>query len=95
MREDILLDENFDLLEDGDEWVEGDSEDTDVQLILLANKGENKEFPFIGFGANKRLKGKLELAKFQREMENELELDGFIKPTITFGNNPLDFKIEV
>lgn len=95
MREDILLDENFDLLEEDNEWVEGESEDVDVQLILLANKGENREFPFIGFGANKRLKGKFDKVKFVREMEIELERDGFVKPKITLGNTIVDFKIEV
>lgn len=95
MREDILLDQDFDLLEDGDEWVEGDSEDTDVELIMLANKGENREFPFVGFGANKKLKGKFDAVKIAREIEVELELDGFVKPQIIIGDSMKDFKIIV
>jgi hypothetical protein len=95
MREDILLDENYDLLEDGDEWLEGESDDLDVELIMLANKGENREFPFIGFGANKKLKGKFDKVKITREIEVELELDGFVKPQIIIGETMNDFKIIV
>lgn len=93
-RIDIALDENFDLLEDGDEWLEEESEDTDVQLILLANKGENREFPFCGWGANKKMNGRFDKVKLQREMEVELEMDGF-KPNVEIGDTLNDLTITV
>ncbi len=95
MRTDYLLDDDFDLIADGDEWAEGESTEQEVQLIVLCNKGENTEFPTIGFGAAKRLKQRVNETKFLRELEVELEADGFEDPTIDVSNGIDNLYIEV
>lgn len=94
MRHDVLLDENYDLSEEGDEWVEGESSDTDVELILLTERGENREFPFLGFGAENRVKTKANPVQFAREMQVQLEADGF-EPVIEVGVDIKNFKVSI
>lgn len=94
-RTDVLLDENFDLIDKGFEWDEGESDQQHVELLLLLNKGELKEFPFVGFGAEKRLKSVADKARFVRELKLELENDGYVNATITVPDNITDFKIEL
>lgn len=93
MRNDVLLNEDYDIIDDGEEWLEGESEDTDVELILLCSKGENREFVAIGFGINNQLKKRIEPQQFYRDMEVELENDGFAKAQIIEGDTLGDFKI--
>ena len=85
MRDDILLDDAGDLLEDGDEWVEGESDEIDVQLIFLSELGGNREFPYAGFGAWTRLKSRTSEQLFIRDLTVALENDGF-DPTIDVSN---------
>lgn len=94
-RIDMLLDDNYDIIDDGEEWVEGESEDTDVELIFLATKGENREFPFCGFEATKKLKKKFDEESEKRALKIELEQDGFMNPIIEFGSSIMDIKITV
>lgn len=95
MNNDILLDDNHDLVEDGNEWVEGDSDQHDIDLLILLQKGELKQFPFVGFGIERRLKAVADKQKFIRELKVELENDGFKNPVITVNNDLSDFKITI
>lgn len=96
-RTDILLDYELDLQEDPDtlDWVEDISDDQHVQLMVITEKGENREFPFAGFGAKNRLKGKFDKEKILRDLDVELELDGYTDATVELGNNILDLTITV
>lgn len=89
-----MLDDNNDLIDLGDEWSEGESSEDDVNLIVIAEKGDNREFPFSGFGIQNRLKARVDTVRFERELKVELENDGFV-PKITVGEKFSDFKIEV
>ena len=52
MPTDILLDDGFDLkIEDGD-IVFGEATKQNQQLLLLIEKGENRQFPTTGVGLN-------------------------------------------
>lgn len=93
MNNDVLLDENYDLAEAGDEWLEGDSDAQDVELLVLLQKGENTEFPFVGFGIERRLKAVADRPRFIRELKVELENDGFTNAQISVSNDLSDFKI--
>jgi len=95
MNDDILLDENYDLAEDGDEWAEGESDQQDVELLVLLEKGENHEFPYMGFGIERRLKAVKDLPRFKRELKVELENDGFTSPEIIVNDNLSEFKINI
>lgn len=95
MRNDTLLDENFDLIDNGTEWEEGDSDQQHVQLLVLLNKGELKEFPFVGFGAERRLKAVFDKNRITRDLRVELENDGYTGAVIDTGNKLEDLKIEI
>lgn len=95
MRTDILLNDEFDLIDNGEEWAEGESDEQHVQLLTFLQKGELKEFPFVGFGIQRRLKGVPDKARFIRELKVELENDGYSNPTITVTDDISDFKIEL
>jgi len=95
MRTDILLSEDFDLQEQGGEWIEGESDEQHVELLVLFQKGELKEFPFVGFGAQTRLKGVLKKQKFIRDLKVELQADGYSNPSILLTDDLSDFRIEI
>ncbi len=93
-RTDILLDDNFDIIDDGEEWVEGDSDQQHVDLLLLLQKGEIKEFPHMGFGIEGRLNARYDAQSFLRPLEIELESDGY-SPEIELGETIKDLKISI
>jgi hypothetical protein len=95
MRTDILLDETFDLIDEGDEWAEGESDQQHVELLTLTNKGELKEFPFVGFGAKARLNGVANINRFTRELKVELENDDYSNPTLIINNDLSQFKVSI
>lgn len=94
-REDVLLDNDFDLIEEGNEWKEGESSETDVELMLYTDQGENAEFPFMGYGIFRRLKARENIVKNKRELEIMMELDGFENATINMNDGLKNLKIEL
>ncbi|MOA24163.1 hypothetical protein D3C78_1448320 [compost metagenome] len=95
MRTDFLLDDDFDLIDDGDEWLEGESDQQHVELLVLFEKGQLREFPFVGFGIERRLKSVADPKRFNRELKVELENDGYNSANIIVNDNLSDFKIEL
>ncbi len=96
MRTDILLNEDtFDLVDLGEEWDEGESDEQHVELLVMLQKGELKEFPFVGFGIETKLKGIINKQKFIRDLKIELENDGYSNPSIIVTEDISDFRIEI
>ena len=95
MRTDILLDDNFDLIDNGDEWAEGDSDDQHGVLLTITEKCEFKEFPFVGFGIQRRLKGVADRKRFIRELKVELESDGYENTDLIVNSVLSEFKAEI
>jgi len=95
MRTDILLDDDFDLQEQGGEWLEGESDEQHVELLVMLQKGELKEFPFVGFGIETKLKGIINKQKFIRDLKVELDNDGYTNPSIIVTEDISDFRIEI
>lgn len=80
---DLLLDENGDLLiKDGD-FVIGESDNQHQLDILLAEKGEFKEFPELGVGIQEMLSDD-EFVEFLIEAKKNLEYDGMDINNIEF-----------
>lgn len=94
-RTDILLDDEFDIIDKGDEWAEGESDDQHVQLILLTNKGEIREFPHCGFGIEQKLRQRTNAQQFLRGVEIELDNDGYTDAKIITGKTIGDFKVQL
>ena len=95
MQTDVLLDNDFDLTEDGNEWEEGECDQANVEMITLLNKGELREFPFMGFGIERRLKSVADKKSFIRDLKVEIERDGYISPDITASNSLSELKVEI
>ncbi len=96
-RTDLLLDDDFDLVEDPLtlDFVEDVSDDQHVQLLLISQKGENREFPFSGFNAISKLKARFDRTAILRDIEVELENDGYAEAEISLGEEIFDLQIIV
>ena len=67
-----------------------------VKIIVIAQKGEFKEFPTLGFGIDNYLKANVQDIKqrFIAEMTKELKSDG-MNAKVTVGNKLSDFSVEI
>lgn len=74
---DILLNSSYDLQIANGDFVIGDSEAQHVELILLANKGDFRQFPFLGVGLKKYINSPGAGNELGREVGIQLELDGY------------------
>lgn len=102
MRQDVLLDEDGDLLDDGNgDFATGESVDDEVESLVLSSKGNWKEFPMAGFNIirfiNKSAAGTPKLSsrqKFVADLRQELDMDGLQSATITVEKDLSNFKID-
>ena len=95
MRNDILLGDDFDLVDEGDEWKTGVSDEQHVQLLLLTNKGEIREFGHVGFGIERRLRERTDPQRFLRGIDITLDNDGYTNAKVITGKTVGDFKVEI
>lgn len=94
-RNDFLLDDDLELVEAAGDFKEGDSTQTDVQIITLLQKGELRYAPWLGYGIRKRLRAVQNINKNTRELKVELENDGFTNPEVDLQNGFENLKIYV
>lgn len=83
---DILLDNTGDLAIVNGDLVLGYSDNTHQEHILLANKGEYKEFPELGVGLNRMLSDD-DYIPFLIDAKKNLEYDGMKINNIKFEEN--------
>jgi hypothetical protein len=83
---DILLDNTGDLAMQNGDFVLGFSDNTHQEHILIAAKGEFKEFPELGVGLNKMLSDD-DYTSFLIEAKKNLEYDGMKINNIKFEEN--------
>jgi hypothetical protein len=83
---DILLDNTGDLEVLNGDLVLGYSDNTHQEHILMATKGEFKEFPEIGVGLNRML-GDDDYISFLIDAKKNLEYDGMKINNIKFEEN--------
>ena len=96
MRTDILLDDDFDLIDEGTEWAEDESDEQHVQLLIMLGKGDIKQYPFACFGANAWLKKRVaNLKQVERALDIELEIDGYPNAEIDLSNGLQGLKITI
>lgn len=94
-RTDILLDADFDIVDEGIEWKEGESDEQHVELLLLCNKGEIREFAHVGFGIERKMRQRTGAQEFLRGLDVELDNDGYTNAKIVTGKNVGDLKIYI
>lgn len=74
---DILLDDDGDLLVVNGDFSFGPSDQQHCAIIFEAHKGEIRENPLLGFGANAYLKTNRTNPKIKRDLRVELNRDGY------------------
>ncbi len=72
---DILLDQDFTLLIEGIDFKLCDGNHQNQGLILLANKGEFRQFPFMGVGLLQYLHDE-RVGELKGDLTEQLQLDG-------------------
>lgn len=84
MAKDFLL-KDFDLqIVDGD-FVVGDCDQQNVELVLLARPGDYKQSPFLGVGIEDYVNAPTSpriLEALERNIKLQLESDGAIRPRV-------------
>ncbi len=77
-RSDFLLDDDNNFSTADGDFVTGNSEDQDVEMLLQIQKGELKESPTIGVGLSRFLKKQnTSLAQIKREIKVGLMADNY------------------
>ncbi len=90
--QDILLDENYDLMIENDDFVLGESTRQHQGLILMANKGEFRQHPFTGVGLRLFVEDD-RLGAMRVELTKQLELDGMtVQRVNVFSNGQLEIR---
>lgn len=90
---DILLDTvDFDvLIQDGD-FVAGESTQQHQALLLLIEKGELREFPTRGIGAQTWINDDSQAGDFNAAVKKEFETDGM--RVLSLKGSPINLKVE-
>ncbi len=91
---DILLKDN-DLSIIGGDFEVGQSDQQNIELIIESMPGEFKQFPMLGFGAVKYLKGDFDANDFKRDLKIQLEYDNYNDVNIEFSENFNSLKIDI
>ena len=76
---DFKLNDDMDLeIKDGD-FMTGDTDQQNIELILLSHKGSFKEYPILGVGITDYLKSPeiMSRLRLENEISNQLEYDNF------------------
>lgn len=87
-RKDIFLEESTgDLLIEAGDFVINIADMQHLEHIVSLAKGEFKEFPLLGFGAENYLKTNAEPLAFKRDLKVQLEYDGYKNAEISLSKN--------
>lgn len=73
---DILLDADYDVTVANGDFVAGESTQQHQALLILIEKGEIREFPNRGVGAQTWLADDVNFGDFNAEVKRQFELDG-------------------
>lgn len=92
--DDFLLDKDGDLLIINGDIVIGDSDATDVELLMGSFKGEWKENPLTGVEAPTMLKKRNGLARLKKEANQQLRANGFTNVTVTRSGEDLNINAD-
>ncbi|MDN3621352.1 hypothetical protein QWY81_17930 [Polaribacter undariae] len=90
MVQDFLLDENGDLRIANGDFVIGDSENQEIEALLVSMKGEFKEFPSVGADFQKLLKSRSGQTAALKEIKLQLRNDGFDVSNIEIDNESIE-----
>jgi len=89
MPQDLLLNEDYNLRIENGDFVVGESTRQHQDLLLLADKGEFKQFPTIGIGILRYLED-YSGDNLAREIRTEFNKDGMNVKEIRFNGSKID-----
>ncbi|SHK69849.1 hypothetical protein [Epilithonimonas mollis] len=95
MRQDIQIDEAGELIIKNGDFVIDKSDRQHVEHITIANPGEFKEYPNLGFGAINRLKSNGDQMRFKRDLKIQLGFDGYENPKIDLSGGYENLQIDI
>jgi hypothetical protein len=73
---DLLLDTDYDIKIATGDFVAGESTQQHQALLILSEKGEFREFPTRGVGAQSWLNDDVNFGDFNAEIKRQFEVDG-------------------
>lgn len=85
--------DNLDLEIKKGDFVIDESDQQHIEDIFIAQNGEFKEFPQLGFGAVNYLKTNISVYRFERDLRIQLEFDDFENVEIDTSNGVANTKI--
>lgn len=94
MRQDILLDANKNVLMRNGDFVIGESDQQNIELILSTNPNDWKESPVVGAALIKSLGGDIN-GFVKRNVTVQLEADGYVLEEINEKENGIDVKARI
>lgn len=89
MGKDILLNENGDLKIVKGDFVIDDSDNQEIEALLISVKGEFKEFPLVGADIGRLIKSRSGQTKALKEIKTQLINDGFDEDAIDIDKKEL------
>jgi len=88
MMVDFEIDETGDIqFKNGDILITGDATLQNQKLIILAQKGDFKEYPLVGVGARDYILDNVSADQFQGEIQKQIEDDGMKIAKLTISKN--------
>jgi hypothetical protein len=91
---DIILDDSGELLDSNGDFKAGNNDNNIIRYIVVAHKGEYKEFPLLGVGIEQYLNSTANISTIAREIKNQLKSDVFSSPLVDISGFPDTIKIE-
>ncbi|AXT59699.1 hypothetical protein D1816_04785 [Aquimarina sp. AD10] len=85
---DFKLDNNRDLVIKNGDFAIGDTDQQNIELLLLSHKGSFKEHPILGVGITDYLKSPeiISRLRLENEISNQLEYDNFFIKDLDVNN---------
>ena len=95
-RNDLEIDNDGDLLIVNGDFVVSKSDESHISDIVNSHKGEYKQWPLIGFGISKYLKGTdISKYKFLRDLKEQLNYDNYQDVEINIEKETNKLTIEI
>jgi len=74
---DLVLDENNDLVIENGDFKIGQSDDQNIEAIMISEKGQFYEFPKLGYGVRRKLYGAMNIPLERKLIRENLKLDNY------------------
>ena len=92
---DLVLDLNNDLKIENGDFAIGQSDDQNIEAILLAEKGQFYEFPLLGYGITRKINGTFDRLTERKSVREELKRDNYNIKVLNISGTGDSFSLEV